>query len=83
MLRILPVRIIQQVGLWLLQSIIHLFLKIFGEVFFVFRRILVITKMSLLGSYRIDWMINYVELQQIPNIRPDKQAIQILAKVKD
>jgi hypothetical protein len=83
MLRILPVRIIQQVGLWLLQSIIHLFLKIFGEVFFVFRRILVITKMSLLGSYRIDWMINYVELQQIPNIRAEKQAIQILAKVKD
>jgi len=32
--------------------------------------------------YKIDWVMNYVDLQQIPIIIPDKQAIQILNKVK-
>jgi len=82
MLLILYVRIVHQIGLWLLQSIIPLFFKIFIEFFFIFRRILFITGISFFDDYHVDWIMNYVELQQIPDIIPDKQVIRILLKVR-
>jgi hypothetical protein len=47
-----------------------------------FRRVLFVREVSFLGSYEIDWKMNYIDLQQIPVIVPEKQAIQILLKVE-
>jgi hypothetical protein len=82
MLHILYVQIVHQVGSWQLQSLILLFFEIFIEFFFIFRHILFITEISFLGEYSIDWKMNYVDLQKLPIIIPDKQSIQILVKVK-
>jgi len=82
MLLILHVQIVHQVGSWQLQSLILVFFEIFVEFFFIFRRILFITEISFLGLYETDWIMNYMDLQKLPIIIPDKQSIQLLVKVR-
>jgi len=39
-----------------------------------------ISEISFLGSYEVDWMIEYNELAEIPTIRPESTELQILTK---
>ena len=40
-------------------------------------------EISFLDQYEIEWIMNYVDLQEIPKVLPEKQSIQILLKVTE
>ena len=45
------------------------------------RRLLFVSEISFLGSYEVDWEIDYGELKDEPIIRLSSSQIQILTKV--
>ena len=45
------------------------------------RCLVFVSEMSFLGSYEVDWMIEYTELSEIPSIRPQSTDLQIYTKV--
>lgn len=61
------------------SSLCQYFHKVFLS---IFRRILFIRQSSVFDQYHVDWIMNYVELEQIPVIKSDQKFIEILFNVR-
>ena len=75
-------RIVHQVGSWLLHSMIYHSFEISLEVLFHCRHIMLVIEISIFGVYDTDWIIHYKDLNGIPTIIPEKQVIRILIRVR-
>ena len=47
-----------------------------------FRRLIFVTEISLIDLYEVNWVLQYEELKNEPNVKPDQGYIQILTKVR-